>query len=215
MPVQKKTIQKKPASKKSVNTKLVSDFTNAYADTIVSICRHLTHNDDSSIDYHRLRGRGYLSSFGSVNLVYQAGYPNWDNEIDNAHIIFTIDKKEKINKETTKKMEEAIEEVNSLLIEDFSEMMEKTYGDWYRNVNKNNVSSILDLNSAMHCSSSNKWSLSFTPIDDVHGPLRNGWIPKRVKEVYDEFTEDDYQHNRDIWENYGYESEEDEEDDEE
>ena len=105
MPVQKKTIQKKPASKKSVNTKLVSEFTNAYADTIVSICRHLKQNDDSSIDYHRLRGRGYLSSFGSVSLVYQAGKPNWDNEIDNAHIIFTIDKKENINKETTKKMD--------------------------------------------------------------------------------------------------------------
>ena len=219
MPVSKKTIQKKSSTKKTsskkvINKKLVSDFKEAYADAIVSVCRHLTHNYDSSIDYHRLRGNGYLSGFGSINLIYQAGKPNWDDEIDNAHIIFSIDKKEKINEETNTAIEKVIEEVNELLIEDFQEMMEKTYGDWYRRVNKNDESSILDLNSTMHSSSENKWSFSFTPIDDVHGPLRNGWIPKRVKEVYDKYTSSDEQHNRDIWIHYGYESEEEEESDE-
>lgn len=213
MPIQKKTIQKKKTSK-SINTKLVEDFKYTYANAIVSICRHLTHNDDSSIDYHRLRGRGYLSSFGSISLIYQAGKPNWDNEIDNAHIIFSIDKKETINNNTIKAIENAIEEVNELLIEDMTEMLEKTYGGWYRRINKNNVSSILDLNSEIHMSTENKWSLSFTPIDDVHGPLRNGWVPQRVKEIYDEMTDNDYHHNRNIWDNYGYETEEESEEDE-
>ena len=207
MPV-KKTIQKTKTSK--VNTKLVSDFKKTYADAVVSICRYLTHNDDSSIDYHRLRGRSDMGGFGSVTQIYQASRPNWDNEIDNANIIFVVDKKIEINKKTKNGIENAIEEVNELLLEDFEEMMEKTYGQWYRRVNKNNVSSILDLNNGMHSSSENKWSFSFTPIDDIHGSLRNGWVPKRVKEVYGEFTVEDEQHNRDIWEDFGYESEEDE-----
>lgn len=208
MPIQKKTIQKKKTSK--VDTKIVSDFKKTYADAIVSVCRYLTHNDDSSINYHRLSGRSDMGGYGSVTQIYQASRPNWDNEIDNANIIFIVDKSVKLSAKTKNSIKDAIEEVNELLIEDFKEMMEKTDYEWYRQVNEKSVSSILDLNNEMHSSSENKWSFSFTPIDDIHGSLRNGWIPKRVKEVYGEFSVDDEEHNRDIWRDYGYESEEDE-----
>jgi len=220
MPVSKKTIQKKSSTKKTspskiINKKLVKDFKETYADAIVTICRYLTHSDDSSIDYHRFRGSGYLGSTGSVNSIYQGGKPNWDDEIDNANIIFSVDKKEKINSGTKAAIEKAIEEVNELVVEDFKEMMAHTDGGWYRSVNENNFYSVLDLNYEMHSSRENHWSFSFTPIDDPQGPLSGGWVPKRVKEIYAKFTDADYHHNRSIWDHYGYETEEEEEEEEE
>jgi len=45
--VQKKTSQKKITQKKSkVNAELVEDFTNAYANAIVCICRTFVHKDN-------------------------------------------------------------------------------------------------------------------------------------------------------------------------
>ena len=212
MPV-KKTIQKKKASQKKpiINKALVEDMKNAYADSIVSVCRYLTHDDNGD---RRLRGNGYLSQHGLVSVIYQQGRPVED-EIEEAHIIFSIDKNAECNSITYDAMIEAIEEVNELLLEDFQEMMEKTYGQWFRNVNRTSVSSILDLTGRMHRKSDTCWKFSFEPIDDPHGKLRSGWVPTRVKEVYDDVKGEDYQRNRDIWESYGYESEEEEEEEEE
>ena len=211
MPV-KKSIQKKKASQKKpiINKVLVEDFKKAYANSVVDVCRYLTHDDNGD---NRLRGNGYLSQHGMVSVVYQQGRPVED-EIEEAHIIFSIDKSAKCNSQTFDKMVEAIDEVEGLLVEDFMEMMEKTNGEWFRNVNWTKASSILDLTSPMSQRSNNCWKFSFEPIDDPHGILRAGWIPTRVKALYAKVKEDDYQHNRDIWDSYGYESYSEEEDEE-
>lgn len=191
MPLKVKTIEKKNNDKT-----LISKFKKAYAESIVNVCRYLTHNDDGAIDYYRLRGRGYIGgSYETIKIIYQAGKPNCDDEIDNGHILILIDKKIRITNKIKEEVNKVIEEVNELLVEDFSEMMEKTEGEWYRPVNQTKVSSILDLNCNIHYSNDNRWSYSFTPIDDIHGALSSGWIPKRVKEIYDEYTSDDYEHN--------------------
>ena len=212
MPV-KKSIQKKKASQKKpiINKVLVEDFKKAYANSVVDVCRYLTHDDNGD---NRLRGNGYLSQHGMVSVVYQQGRPVED-EIEEAHIIFSIDKSAKCNSPTFDKMVEAIDEVEQLLVEDFMEMMEKTNGEWFRNVNWTKASSILDLTSPMSQRSNNCWKFSFEPIDDPHGILRAGWIPTRVKALYDEVEQKDYQHNRDIWDSYGYESYSEDDDSEE
>ena len=215
----KKTIQKKKTSQKksNINKELVRDFKKAYANSVVDVCRYLTHDDNGD---ERLRGNGYLSQYGLVKTVYQQGMPV-EGEIEEAHIIFSIDKSVKCNSQTFEKMVEVVEEVEGLLVEDFMEMMEKTNGEWFRSVDWTKASSILDLNSRMCQKSSNCWKFSFEPIDDPQGTLRAGWVPTRVKALYGKVNEDDYQHNRDIWESYGYESnsesdeDEDEDEDEE
>ena len=203
MPV-KKSIQKKKASQKKpiINKVLVEDFKKAYANSVVDVCRYLTHDDNGD---NRLRGNGYLSQHGMVSVVYQQGRPVED-EIEEAHIIFSIDKSAKCNSQTFDKMVEAIDEVEGLLVEDFMEMMEKTNGEWFRNVNWTKASSILNLTSLMGQRSNNCWKFSFEPIDDPHGTLRAGWVPTRVKALYAKVKDDDYQHNRDNWVSYGYES---------
>ena len=209
--IQKKTSQKSPKKKPAINAELVEDFKNAYADSIVSVCRYLTHDDNGD---HRLRGNGYLSQHGLVSIIYQQGRPVED-EIEEAHIIFSIDKSAECNSQTFDKIVEAIDKVEALLVEDFCEMMEKTYGQWFRNVNRNSASSILDLTSRLSSRSNNCWKFSFEPIDDPHGTLRAGWVPTRVKALYAKVKDDDYQHNRDIWESYGYESYSEDDDSEE
>jgi len=216
--VQKKTSQKKSSQKKitqkksKVNTELVEDFTNAYANAIVCICRTFVHKDNG--DEH-LEGSAYCGDTGGlVEIYYQAG-KSFEGEINNAHIILEVDENIDMNCETYQEICNERERVDNLLLEDFNEMYENTNYDWYRYVDPTKIASILDLTDKFHQSDDNCWKFSFEPTDDPQGHLSSGWIPTRVKSVYAEVTEDDYQHNRDICVAYGYESDMEEEEEEE
>ena len=175
------------------------------------MCRYLTHSDDSSIDHQRLSGNAYISEKDApIKIIYQAG-KRVENEINNAHIIFITPK---MNNSTTDAIYEVIKEVDAVLVRDFKQMMKKTNNDWYRDIDENSVSSILDLNTQIYKKNDTQWCYSFTPIDDPQGHLSNGWMPINVKKIYEEPTEKDYQDNRDIWGEYGYETDEDDSGDE-
>ena len=170
-----------------IASEMEQNMRKAYLTALNKIANQWIHDEDSGCDWANTAHKERLE-FGPITFVYQHGKKS-DGWIKEGHVLFIIDKKEKIGTVMRRKIQTIIGECNRILVADYHNALEETGGNWFKTVREETAENILAISKPFECKNPHFWKLTFIPLDDIHGSGSWGWNPKCVQQelgVYDE-----------------------------
>ena len=170
------------------NPEMERNFELAYKTALNGIANKWIHDEDSANNYSNT-GHKERHEFGEIVLVYQPGKKEDEWWVDEGHLLFIIDKTQKVPAALRTKFMQIVKKCNDQLVADYRYALEQTGGKWFREVHEETAESILDITKPMECREPHFWKLSFNILDDIHGKGSWGWMPKSIQEDLGDFDE--------------------------
>ena len=193
----KKNVEVKP----QYNKEFIQEFREVYASIIYDMCNCHTFHDDGNCFYYGMAVRCTTDDFKYFTYIYQPTYDPSEGIVEVANFIIIV-KNYTMTKEDKAQMKIIQKEVESILIDDFKNIMKITKNTWFHPINDFCFNDILEIIKPMEEIGKNKFKIKYKPFNGNYD-FCGGFQPINIHKIFKNDAIEDLEYNQ-RFENYNF-----------
>lgn len=196
-PIKKPSITKNKINVEVIpqyNREFLQQFKKVYASIIYDMCNSHTFHDDSACFFESMCQRYTTDRFKYFTYIYQPTFDRCEGTVEVANFIIKI-KNYTLTKEDKNQMKIIQKEVESILIEDFKNIMKITNNTWFHPISEFCFNDIMEIIKPMEEIGKNKFKIKYKPFNGNYY-FCGGFDPVNIHKVFENDAIENIEYNQ-------------------